>query len=155
MNLTNEEAQEINRRVAVKLGWRWLRTSKPGNRVYHADFKRPCDVAPCVDWVEWTATEEEAYADALKAGDNPYWGVPDFCTDPAAADLVRVEIERRGWDWDTQGYTRDGGTRFYSVTIGRMGALRNMFQRGRSEVSPHHALCLAFLAACEAEERPT
>lgn len=78
--------------------------------------------------------------------------LPDFCTDPAAADLVRQEIERRGWDWDAQAYVHDGGTRRYATVIGRMDAKENMFSRGRSESSSHMALCLAFLAACDAEK---
>lgn len=74
----------------------------------------------------------------------------NFCTDPAAADLVRLEIERRGWEWTLN---RSGAA--WEADVCHPDYPEDSNASGDatavSSVSPHHALCLAFLAATETE----
>jgi hypothetical protein len=82
-----------------------------------------------------------------------------FCNDPAAADLVRREIERRGWMLTRIDYRSERPLPAYpsqhraQIHIGHIKHDEGIW--GASDDSPHHALCLAFLAACEAEENTT
>ena len=81
--------------------------------------------------------------------------VAKHTTDPRAADLVRQEIERRGWDCYSQCSHTDNGI-CYEATVGhpqwpesnREGVFADC--TSLSSDSPHIALCLAFLKACEA-----
>ena len=87
---------------------------------------------------------------------HPHWWMPpgakrwhtiNFTSDPAAADLVIKEIERRGWEWEVSryltGYCADVQER------GSDGAILWNHPTDSAE-SQWHALCLAFLAAVEA-----
>ena len=76
--------------------------------------------------------------------------LPHFTTDPTAADLVRQEIERRGWMWEL-GNTQvipPGWVAFVTPNSAQIRAHCSI-----SDGSPHTALCLAFLAACEAQKK--
>lgn len=107
--MTTEELRDIDKKVAIELGWKWQ---------------------------------------------NPPW----YSTDPADADLVRLEIERRGWDWYSQ-CSHTGKGICYEATVGhpewpesyRKGVFADRTKL--STDSPHVALCLAFLAACEASKQ--
>lgn len=126
MNLTNEEAH-INRRVAVALGYS-VQEHQRGNR---SGFR--------------VMRHEIPQGITLWARESGAWsGIPDFCRDPAAADLVRQEIERRGWDWWVY---RFDGVYHSDVTVPIEGG-KQEYTRD-SHQFPHHALCLAFLAAHE------
>ena len=148
--MTENERRDMNRRVAVAMGWKWIKTRKNLQCgppiVFHASFKHPDSLPSCVQWEEWKGTPEEAHAEALKAGGDPYWGVPPYCTDPAAADLVRQEIERR---WGHYYEAIDPFTR--RVSISPKGRVRILLSR-----HPDYELfvlrCEAFIAACEAEK---
>lgn len=76
---------------------------------------------------------------------------PDYCTDPAAADLVRQQIERRGWEWFSGSSVNCDKVRqgkYYAQAEAEPGSMEvKVFF---SNDSPHHALCLAFLAAHDA-----
>lgn len=83
-------------------------------------------------------------------GLGTWYDLPDFCTDPAAADLVRQEIERRGWELIQRALIRP---KLYDATIVHLGVpadeQHHKTSGGADLNSPHMALCLAFLAACE------
>ena len=123
--MTETERREIDKRVAVAMGWVW----------------QPLDD-------EWH---------------DPQWLLPDgtsamsggrYTTDAAAADLVRVEIERRGWYLIRHDYISSRPLPAYPAqhraSIYRGGLVENGIW-GVSDDSPHLALCLAFLAAVEAD----
>ena len=123
--MSTDEQIALNRRVAEALGWSHFTINAPAGwygRPYHPAGKRQLEP------------------------------LPDYCTDPAAADLVRQEIERRGW-----------GCRLDYPCVGIVGEE----ERGWScfiwneefeecacgKSSPYHALCLAFLAAHDATQQ--
>lgn len=133
MNITNEEVQEINRAVALAMGWRWQEGE-------------PTDDGGG-GWIDpmWRDRDDEpTYSSGL------------FCTDPAAADIVRIEIERRGWDLQIRISCTPLGTQ-YVVGIDAEGehysaadikSLTNQqWQNGLGR-----SLCAAFLAAHEATD---
>lgn len=129
--MTPEEKAALNRRVAVAFGWE-VKQGATGWRWFK-------DQIPVSDTRPTKGSAERH--------------VPDFATDPAAADLVLQEIERRGWDINTSNETRRG-TRSYSAEVNWQGAIEKAHrQEGRSVnyESPYTALCLAFLAAVDAE----
>jgi hypothetical protein len=130
--MTNEE---INKRVALAMGWRWQEGE-------------PTDDGGG-GWIDamWRTRD-----------DKPVYSSGMFCTDPAAADLVRIEIERRGWWWRSV-YADMNGSRAplpnYACAIGGKfleGTEHEYDGIYRRAGSPYHALCLAFLAAHEATD---
>ncbi len=122
--MTPGEKYEINRRVALAMGWSHLTIDRPQGWYGH------------------------------KPGEKKLSPLPDFSTDPAAADLVRQEIERRGWSYSI--YCDLPDTHKWSVYLKNKDAERHYsVGYAHSNVSFHHALCLAFLAAHEAQgEQP-
>lgn len=74
---------------------------------------------------------------------NPPW----YTTDPADADLVRFEIERRGWVWSIGPW--EDGKYICNVSGGTYRCSKPPYGIVQGD-SPHIALCLAFLAACDA-----
>lgn len=139
-----DEQRDINRRVAVNLGWRWVRLtfvssfeSRVTIRFMPPTFK--ASVTTGVDYLN-VAGEPESH-------DEDFRLLPPYCTDPAAADLVRQEIERRGWDWWVY---RFDGVYHSDVTVPIEGGKQEYTRDDNN--SPHMALCLAFLAACDATD---
>jgi len=131
--VTEQEKTDLNRRVAVALGYKpvetgsgWVLVGTFGARV----------TPPGVFYT----TADMAWEDC-----------PDFCTDPAAADLVRLEIERRRRD-------QSASSRWCEAT--KVQRYRHFIKErdghevgeGVSMESPYHALCLAFLESDEAEK---
>jgi hypothetical protein len=72
--------------------------------------------------------------------------LPHFTTDPAAADLVKAHMRAQGWHylsaWGTDGGRAYVDTRYPAYSIGE----------AYKEQTEEIALCLAFLAACEASK---
>lgn len=150
--MDNTSLRDIDKRVAEALGSRWIRTWKErigGEKVFfHASFKNPSTLPDCVKWEPWTGTEEDAFADALKAGRDPYRDVYRYSTFPAA-DLVRLEIDRRGWQYAIGSEQGDDLAGMYWSWV-RADKTKPYDYHSEIADSPHVALCLAFLAACEA-----
>jgi hypothetical protein len=116
--------EEINRRVAVALG------GTP--RVFHGTMG---------------IHKENATFERWRFGNNKSWVVmPDFCRDPAADDLVKHHLKSRGCHyrtaWGTDGASAWVDTREPDYRIGE----------SYKQECEEKALCLAFLAACEAQE---
>lgn len=141
--MSTDEQSALNRRVAEALGYAVEEThSSP----------RTDGNALCY-WLRRNGVAGDNSTGVYGWGRYPTpegaWGqIPNFCTDPAAADLVRQEIERRGWWWATQNflYTEGEGKSHQATIIAGTKPFR-----ARCE-SPHHALCLAFLAAHDAQQ---
>jgi hypothetical protein len=120
-----DEQREINRRVALALG---------GTKIAFY---------PSEGWY-WNPP-----------GSEVFYPMPNFCNDPAAADLVRIEIERRGWLW-AFGIAHDGSWGCVNVPLPDSEFNRSNFRQFfRNDVTPTVSLLSAFLAACEAEENTT
>jgi hypothetical protein len=137
-----DEQREINRRVAVKLGYRAVCITE--RDVWHGTIR---GMVP----------EEVLVGVSPRPGGNAGMPqeIPPFCNDPAAADAVRIEIERRGWGMSADEYLdADDGYRFreWGVVVPAKPKGRAYYRRGEGR---YDALCLAFLAACEAEENTT
>lgn len=123
--MTEDEKRDLNRRVAVALGWevkqgvtgwRWFRGSIPASYT----------------WPTRGAAERH---------------VPDFCADPAAADIVKARMKERGWHYKS-GVMGSGA--FAQVdTREPLYLMREALGQDTEEM----ALCLAFLAACEAAKK--
>lgn len=132
--------EELNRRVAEVLGWR-SGVDAGGTRYLF----RPREALG-----NGTVLDSTLIADGAECrwygGAGSWFRIPDFSRDPAAADLVRQEMDRRGWSWNTR--KAKGG---YSAGVHIGNSLRD-YHREESPLSPHHALCLAFLAAVDAEK---
>jgi hypothetical protein len=69
--------------------------------------------------------------------------IPSFTHDSGAADFLRREIDKRGWDCYIYGMKGRHWTVAISDDVGLLGS------PSQSNISPHIALCLAFLAAIE------
>ena len=142
--MTEEEKRDLNRRVALALGWNQVK-------------------AGYVD--KWRGTIMGWTVESVDTGISPKAGgnagmpeeVPDYCTDPAAADLMRVDIERRGWRWATgsdvlASFIENGMVYPMPHYANIWAEVPEWHRFGAAGESPYHALCLAFLAACEAEK---
>jgi hypothetical protein len=100
---------------------------------------------------------------------SPYWAgvvktiwtpIPSFTTVASGAEMVRIEIERRGWFLNRLDYISTRPLPAYPSQH-RAVIIRNRVEGdtmsgeiehcGTCDDSPHVALCLAFLAAVEAE----
>lgn len=136
MSLTNDEAQ-INRRVAVALGYsvqEHQRGNRSGFRVMRHEIPQGITL--------W-ARESGAWSD-----------IPDFCRDPAAADLVREEIERRGWMLIRYDYASKRPLPAFPSQH-RANITTHLYDPGywgMSDDLPTLALCMAFLEAHEASK---
>lgn len=124
--------EELNRRVAVLLG------------------QGPQKEAGCNLWTYKGGTSAHPI---FWASEEKVWGeCPDFATDPAAAELVRQEIKRRGWELTSRDmppvlpmqpeWGFDVTIRGDDISLGSRSYYGN--------TSPYESLCLAFVAACEA-----
>lgn len=126
--MTRQEQDTLNLSVAKAMGW---------------------EVGPSLTnawrWFQGQTPKSDAWLSRESAERH----VPRFCADPAAAELVRQEIERRGWDVFDYNEIHNG-TRQYQCYIRRDA--EEYLGTGDSANSPHEALCLAFLAAVDAQE---
>jgi hypothetical protein len=148
---------EINRKVALLLGYRIyeIQFHKQGLQWDGHIFQIQKQVPEGVEWYkEHTLESWQAIRTSAPPGQGALFGdYPDFCTNPASADQVRLEIERRGWEWfvgNLSNYMRGREGKYYARVENEPGSdgPKCFF----SDESPHHALCLAFLAAHEATE---
>jgi hypothetical protein len=152
--VTNEE---INRRVAVAMKWSGLEDAETCLSEMH----------PAETWAdEYTATASGWYGwEPGAKGVSSAGGfisecadkvpTPDFCRDPAAADLVRLEIERMGWMLTRIDYKSERSLPAYPSQHRAQiltGGVLSEGHWGADDERPGRALCLAFLAACEAQE---
>jgi hypothetical protein len=129
-----DEQREINRRVAVAMGYDVLKDPYTTWGYYlKPPAGRPDHVTP-------RSTPEAAWRTC-----------PGFCTDPAAADLVRLEIERRGWLWSIDPGIEGTKRYFCCVSGGTPRCSEPPYARVDGD-SWMETLCLAFLAACEATD---
>ncbi len=130
--MTKEEFREVDKKVAVELGWTDISEDEA---VHH--FQGFFDVV---------GTHP----------DGDILPVPRYSTCAQSADLVRIEIERRGWEWLFENRYLNDGTMHYEATV-----THPQWPESRgvgifpdidcvSKDSPHVALCLAYLKACEA-----
>jgi hypothetical protein len=111
--------REIDKRVAVELGW--------------SDIYEPQDLGMGYDVV---GTHPQ--------GDQ--FPIPKYSKDAIYAEVVRQEIERRGWTWWL--WKNKSPKKGWVATVD----IEPHFEYyGESTYSPHIALCLAFLAACDGE----
>jgi hypothetical protein len=131
--------EEINRRVAVALGWRWVKltfVSSFESRVT-VRFMPPTLKVSVTTGVDYLGAEPEKHDEDFKI-------LPDYCRDPAAADLVKHHLKSRGCHyrtaWGTDGASAWVDTREPDYHIGE----------SYKQECEEKALCLAFLAACEA-----
>jgi hypothetical protein len=127
--MTEDEKRDLNRRVAEAMGAEF-RVLHGGVGQNHATGKPYPVEFPQVrlpGHATWKAVEY------------------NFCADPAAADLVRLEIERRGWIWSIDPGIND--KRYFCYVSG--GSPRCAHgPYGMAEGNEWtEALCLAFLEA--------
>ena len=117
-----EEEKALNERVALALGWKKMR----------------------VGW--WIAPATSRW----RGGQG---GPVDFISNPAAADEVRLEAERRDWEWamGREDSLCPGRGWWASVEVPGTPGNDDVRITESSSLSPWHALCLAFLATCEAQ----
>lgn len=140
--MTTEELREIDKRVAVEMGWRVVEKETP--RFARNKYK----VVDSEGNLQYSAPNEEACWS---------WGCPYFTTDARAADLVRLEIECRGWSLVRLDYLSKRPLPAYPSQHRAQVSVEcdkgDCQYWGTSDDSPHVALCLAFLAACEANKK--
>ena len=127
--MTPEELREIDKKVAVELGWVGIGTARGNDREIGFDWM---GVAPSGD----------------------YLPIPRYSAVANPADRVRQEIERRGWMLTRIDYISKRPLPAYPAQhraqITEVGISEDLEHWGASDDSPHVALCLAFLQACEA-----
>lgn len=121
--MTQDELREINFRVALALGWK-VPLDGEGNPWAEGSW-----------WVIDGVTKAPLHQ--------------DFTSDPAAADLVRQEIERRGWLWSVGPWEEK---RYCSVVTGGTYRCSKPPYGIASADEWAHALCLAFLTAHDAQK---
>ena len=144
--------EEINRRVALALGWRTV--VMPYNQLLAHRLIAWIPASRFAVESAWFQGAEEIPANADHQGLTEALGYecPRFCTDPAAADLVRLEIERRGWEISLSMVPCTEGPSWYAeIDVEPFAEPPGPSVSGPTEGirNPHHALCLAFLAATE------
>lgn len=101
----------------------------------------------------WTQTHGACGRPPGKGIDYPSEFFPHFAKDPAAADMVRQEIGKRLWDYKVQSTVlAEARYRYQAQILCIAGFPICAWQYADS---PHVALCLAFLAACEAPKNNT
>jgi len=129
--MTEQEKAELNRRVAVAMGWQSIRETE--RDVYRGN-------------VLGFATTSVTVGISPRAGGNAGMPeeIPDFATDPSASDLVRQEVERRGWRYFIQRWENGWDMEIYHDNFSDVFV--------RSGESYYEVLCLAFLAAVDAEK---
>ena len=150
--MSRDEQSALNRRVAQALGWRWFLATVISEDSRHRGQQHPLFMSP------QDATEERGkdYYD-LQPCEKPEtveswrWGdVPNYCTDPAAADLVEAWFEADGWRLIQDFVPVCGGGKHWLVKAFKQDSI------GRIEEESRHsrkvALCLAFLAAHDAQQ---
>ena len=133
MTETETQNRELDGRVAFALGWRVVHVQNGPTTVYEPGS----DDALALYWREPMGAD--------------YWKtyVPNYSTDPTAADLVIKAIEARGWDWEigNDPADRSKGPRYAQIH----GIEDADWYYGQGDLW-QAALCLAFLAADEAEK---
>lgn len=123
------EASEINRRVAVLLGW-------------SSRFNYSTEI-----W--WLLDPEGHSVGNSNDGDLAWCHAPDYCADPAASDLVEQEMRRRGVMYEMKYFPPDPTTNY----LGEQGCSwkinpwGNWIGTSEWAETTRIALCLAFLAA--------
>ena len=127
-----DSPEEINKRVAEALGW-GVSQSVTGS------WRWFCGQIPKTD--------------AKPTRESAERNLPDFCRDASAADLVRQEIERRMWEWDTETRLVAGVRSWWACATATPSDAGDSTRWKQSLSSPHMALCLAFLATHD--EQPT
>ena len=146
--------EDINRSVALAMGYSGLEAAD----VYISEVwpgglsgERYAYVMTHGGWFGWPPGARQ-YDTEFGRESPDKEPVPDFCADPAAAALVFEEIERRGWEWLVGSHHY--GTQYWDATVRHQGYPDSpeafCDQIATSEISPWHAICLAFLAACDA-----
>lgn len=134
---TAESLRQLDKQIAIALGF-FVRPAHQNPRLSKEKQESLQRYFP--DSLELVyPNRHTTYSNNCTTEDQAWRRCPKFTTDPAAADLVRQEIKRRGWKWIVSGGD------FYKANIWGEGIEAISYE------SPHHALCLAFLAAVEAQ----
>lgn len=146
-----DDQRDINRRVALAMGWRVEVGTYKSSR-----GEVPCYTLICGDGSAVLGRRGNVWGWGRCCNEEDAWvQVPNFCADPAAADLVRLEIVRRGWMLTRIDYRSERPMPAYpsqhraQIHTGHIKHDDGIW--GMSDDSPHMALCRAFLAACEAK----
>lgn len=144
--MTPEEVADLNRRTAEALGWRWFLATVISEESRHRGQQHPIFMSP----QDLADEQQKGYYD-LQPCEKPdvveawrWRDVPDFCTDPLDADLVKAHMRAQGWHY-RQGWGTDGG-HAYVDTRDPDYIIGESYQQDTEEI----ALCLAFLAAHDA-----
>ena len=147
-------AAEINRRVAMAMGAKAFTVPCVlGHELhgrYYVTYTSKSIIHRVVEPWRIKAGQYEPYTEEMLKAHGLERDIPNFCTDPAAADLVRQEIERRGWEWDTEARWVRGVIGWDACVCIQPSDSGDSIRWKHSVNSPHEALCLAFLAACDA-----
>ena len=146
--MTPEEKDALNRRVAKALGWRWWRSVSPGGWVI-SSFS---NVSPYQSLKPVAVDSEPDDADEGCAVT-----IPDFCTDPAAADSLLGKMLENGWgvreEYEPQDTPLRGGSiARTSIYMSKSTTPEIVRAFPLSDAPRYTARCYAFLAAHDAQE---
>ena len=157
--MTPEEKDALNRCVAKALGWRWFLATviseDSGHRgQQHPLFMSPQDVAEEreKDYYDLQPCEKPEVVEAWRWGD-----VPDFCTDPSAADSLLGKMLENGWgvreEYEPQDTPLRGGSiARTSIYMSKSTTPEIVRAFPLSDAPRYTARCYAFLAAHDAQE---
>lgn len=148
--MTTEELREIDKRIAVELGWK----AEPYTMM--CGVNKDIAVPVCQITRPDGSVESDALAGSVASAFNWIAGNYPYSSDPSAADLLRLEIERRGWGWSMLMATSCPSYIAEVHVIPRdKSTWLDPFDFSGDGDTPHIALCLAFLAACDATKEAT
>lgn len=144
--MTQQEKLNLNRRVALALGEACYRIVERSRERFEWCKRWDAEMLP--EALKWY----EEFGECL--GDPPI-APKCFCTDPAAADLVRKEFRRRRVAYTENYLPAIPGLRDKDMLCVHW-SLGEGIDCDTHWGSPDDftALCLAFLAACDAENTP-
>lgn len=148
--MTPEEKSALNRRVALALGAKaYSSPCAQGHELYgryYVAFKIQNfidrDVTDTIERYQPYTEEMERVRSMPK--------IPDYCTDPAAAELVEGWFESGEWRLIQDFVPVCGGGKHWLVKAFKQDSIGKIEEGSR--VSRKVALCLAFLAAHDAEQ---
>jgi len=148
--VTPEEKTALNRRVAVAMRWSGLESADAYIAECWPDGLPEGEgyfyITDNGGWFGWPPGARRYETDCgMESPDKE--PVPDFATDPAAADLVKAHMRAQGWHY-RQGWGTDGAWAYVDTREPDYIIGESYQQEGES-----HALCLSFLAAHDAQEQ--